>query len=256
MTIFPKEFPTNIPRILAGFIGLNFGTYYMTALIVEMKIGRPSSTSAIGFVFIPIYILILMSLCYLAALVITSFAGWDNAAREESRQRPRVLFNTGQVKLISNPIQIKDKVEGNLVLSIYEEDNEKIRPVVWNGKEVKFDREGNILKIERINGGELVPADLREFDYIGRVYAVPVNMAGTDRQALGVVVRLRPTSKRAIFLVYDSAGKLVYQELLECHGLKGLISLIRDMAGREYLSFESEPRKTYSVDQVDQSYAR
>jgi hypothetical protein len=66
MTIFPKEFPTNIPRILAGFIGLNFETYWMTALIAEMKIGRPSSTSAIGFVFIPIYTLILMSLSYLS----------------------------------------------------------------------------------------------------------------------------------------------------------------------------------------------
>jgi hypothetical protein len=49
---------------------------------------------------------------------------------------------------------------------------------------------------------------------------------------------------------------MVYRELLECPGLKGLISLIRDMAGREYLSFESEPRKMYAVGQVDHRYTR
>jgi len=148
--------------------------------MTEMMIGRPSSTSAIGFVFIPLYTLILMGLCHLAGLIIgyimapkvlpgkarlglllafhgslaiSSLAGWDMAVWEENKQSPRVILDTGQVKVGSNPPQNMEKVAGNLVLSIYEEDQEKIKPVIWSGKEVKFDHDRNILKIERINGG-------------------------------------------------------------------------------------------------------
>ena len=117
--------------------------------------------------------------------------------------------------------------------------------MVWNGKEVKFDLDRNVLKIERINGGELAPADLRKHDYISRVYAIPFKISGMDREAVGVAVRFRPTSHRGMFLVYDPDGKLVYQELLECHGLNGLVSLARDGLGRVYLNFNLEYSKYY-----------
>ena len=35
MIKFPKEFPSNIPNILAGFFILNFGAYFLTFLIVK-----------------------------------------------------------------------------------------------------------------------------------------------------------------------------------------------------------------------------
>ena len=287
MNLFPKEFPANLPRILAGFIGLNFGTFLMTALFAEILIGRPSSTSVIGFGFIPIYTLILMVFCYgagflirlvlgrfvsvrvlsdkasrvllltfIGTLSISFISAWGFAVWEEYQQRPQVIFDTGQVKQVGHLSPKVEKIEGTLVLSIYEEDQEKIQPLVWNGKEVKFSHSGNVIKIEKTNGGELVPVDLKKYPYISRVFAVPVKLDGIDNQALGVVARLRPTSGRAMFLVYDPEGKLIYQELLECHGLKGLISLIRDMAGREYLFFESGPRKIYAVGPVDHNYTR
>jgi hypothetical protein len=279
MTIFPKEFPANIPHILAGFIGLNFGTFLMTALFAEIFIGRPSSTSVIGFVFIPIYTLILMGLCFgagfLIRLVLGKFvfvrvlsdkasrvllltflwtisisfiAAWGFAAWEEYQQRPQVIFDTGRVKQVGHLYPQVEKIEGKMVLSIYDEDQDKIQPLVWNGKEVKFARDRNVLKIERINGGELVSADLRKYPYISRVFAIPVRTAGTDDQALGVVVRLRPTSGRAMFLVYDSEGKLIYQEFIECHGLKGFLSLVRDNAGKEYFYLNLETPKVYLMD--------
>jgi hypothetical protein len=37
---FPKEFPANIPRILAGFIDLNYGTFLIAALIAEILTDR------------------------------------------------------------------------------------------------------------------------------------------------------------------------------------------------------------------------
>jgi hypothetical protein len=279
MTLFPKEFPLNIPHILAGFIGLNFGTFLMTALFAEILIGRPSSTSVIGFGFIPIYTLILMALCYgvgflvrvvlgrfvsvrvlsdkasrvllltfLGTLAVSFVSAWGLAAREEYQQKPKVIFDTGRVKQFSHLSLKVEKIEGKLVLSIYGEDPEKSEPVVWNGKEVKFSHNGNVLKIQRMNNRELVTVDLRKYPYISRVFAIPVRIAGSDNQALGVVVRLRPTSKRAIFLVYNPEGKLVYQEFIECHGLKGLLSLAKDAAGKEYLFLNLEPLKIYSID--------
>jgi hypothetical protein len=251
----------------------------MTALFAEILIGRPSSTSVIGFRFIPIYALILMVLSYGAGflvklvlgmfvsvkvlsdkasrvllltfhgtLAISFISAWGFAAWEGYQQRPKVIFDTGRVKQVG-PLSPKvEKIEGKLVLSIYGEDPEKREPVVWNGKEVKFTRDGNVLKIERINGGELVPADLRKYDYISRVFAIPVRIASTDDQALAVIARLRPTSGRAVFLVYDLEGKLVYQEFIKCHGLKGLLSLARDEAGKEYLNLNLETPSVITID--------
>jgi hypothetical protein len=134
-----------------------------------------------------------------------------------------------------------------MVLSIYDEDQDKIQPLVWNGKEVKFTRDRDVLKIQRINGGELVSVDLRKYPYISRVFAIPIRIAGTGNQTLGVVARLRPTSGRAMFLVYDPEGKLVFQEFIECHGLKGFLSLVRDEAGKDYFLLNLEPPKMYTV---------
>jgi hypothetical protein len=279
MTLFPKEFPSNIPHILAGFIGLNFGTFLITALFAEILIGRASSTSVIGFGFIPIYTLILIGLCYgagflvrlvlgmlvsvrvlsnkairvllltfLGTLAISFISAWGFAAWEEYQQRPQVILDTGRIKQVGHLSPKVEKIEGKLVLSIYGEDPEKSEPVVWNGKEVKFAHDRNVLKIQRINVGELVPVDLRKYDYISRVFAIPVRINGTDNQALGVVVRLRPTSGRAMFLVYDPEGKLIYQEFIECHGLKGFLSLAKNETGKEYLYLNLEPPRVYSMD--------
>jgi hypothetical protein len=50
-----------------------------------------------------------------------------------------------------------------------------------------------------------------------------------------------------MFLVYGSDGKLVYQELVECHGLNGLLSLVKDESLMEHLSLKSEQRKTHMI---------
>ena len=250
----------------------------MTALFAEIFIGRPSSTSVIGFGFIPIYTLILMGLCFgagflirlvlgmfvsvrvlsdkasralllifLGTLSISLISAWGFAAWEEYQQRPKVIFGSGRVKQVGHLSPDLEKIEGKMVLSIYDEDQDEIQPLVWNGKEVKFAHAGNVLKIQRINGGELVPVDLKKYPYISRVFAIPFKIAGTGNDALGVVARLRPTSGRAMFLVYDPEGKLIYQEFIECHGLKGFLSLGRDKEGRECLYLRMDPPTMYTI---------
>ena len=131
----------------------------------------------IGFGFIPIYTLILMGLCYgagflirvvlgrfvsvrvlsnkasrvllltfLATLSISFISAWGFADWEEYQQRPQVIFDTGQVKQVGHLSPQVEKIEGKMVLSIYEEDEDKIHPLVWNGKEVKFTHAGECLK--------------------------------------------------------------------------------------------------------------
>ncbi len=143
MTFFPKQFPSNIPHILAGFIGLNFGTFLMMALFAEILIGRPSSTSVIGFGFIPIYTLILMGLCFgvgflvrfvlarfvsvrvlsdkasrvllltfLGTLSISFISAWGFAAWEEYQQRPQVIFDTGRVNRSATFLRRSRKLKG------------------------------------------------------------------------------------------------------------------------------------------------
>jgi hypothetical protein len=51
-----------------------------------------------------------------------------------------------------------------------------------------------------------------------------------------------------MFLVYDPEGKLVYQEFIECHGLKGFLSLAKNKTGKEYFLLNLETPKIYSMD--------
>jgi hypothetical protein len=71
MIKFPKEFPSNIPNLLAGFIALNFGAYFLTFLIAQLM--NPGFVKEVGLIVI--YTLIFMVLFYgwLVMLVIGLF---------------------------------------------------------------------------------------------------------------------------------------------------------------------------------------
>jgi len=133
MKIISDKFPTNIPQILAPFVSAIFLSYYLTGLIFEMKFGRPSSTSAIGFVFIPIYAIFLLLIGYVAGLLIrlivsrltiertiskkimysiyalflvivliSSIAGGVSFKRYEDAQKPHVIINSAAVTKLSD----------------------------------------------------------------------------------------------------------------------------------------------------------
>ena len=142
MKIFPDKFPYNIPYVLAGFVG-GFGAIFgLTALIAEEHIGRPSSTHAIGFIFVPIYAAVLILVCFSVGLVLRGIVGkfvspravskWSNQLinilfvctlvlaffsgvafiqQQEIKQQPHLIFDSGKITKISPRETRKKKMQ-------------------------------------------------------------------------------------------------------------------------------------------------
>jgi len=269
MKIISNKFPFNIPSILAPFISAIFLSFYLTGLIFEIQFGRPSSTSAIGFIFIPIYAVFLLLagfvvgiivrsiveryvserlltkktiyiiyLSFLLSVAISSIAGGISFKVYENAQKPHVLLKTAVVEKNTSIKYIEtDLIEAAFPLSIFDDDKNKLSTLVWNNKKVRFNlvKDANSLTLLDDTGIELVSIDLRKFDYITRVNAVPVAVDESDRKGLAVLVHLRSTSRRSMLFIYNANGDLLYQELLYRTGVDNVLKAIKDESGKEYL---------------------
>jgi|GEM_PF-1619150 len=278
MKIFPDKFPNNIPYLLAGFVG-GFGAIFgLTALVAEPIIGRPSSTHAIGFIFVPIYAALLSFACFCIGLIargvvgkfvisrtlsrqanhiinvlfvcvlaLAFFSGVVFIERQEEKQKPQVIFDSGQIiRMSPSEIMGKKEKEATFVFSIYTDEKDKTAPFQWNGKKLDFRvSDDDTLRVLDRGGNELITADLKKFDYIGRIYVQQLALDDSEK-GLAVLVRLRATSRRSMLLIYDSAGKLLYQELLERRG-DSEMSIMTDSSGKEHLYVNVDKPTIYSI---------
>lgn len=276
MKLFPDTFPLNIPYVLAGFIGGCGAVFGFTALIAEMYLGRPNSTHALGFIFIPVYASMLFLACFAAGLVARFITGIFVAPRpvssrgnkittilfacslalafvsgvalievREIQQRPHVVFDAGRITKIS-PAAIKEKkrIQARFVFSFYS-DEKKNESFLWNNREVYFKKNDNYMfSILDRKGNDLAAADLHAYDYIGQIHALQLVVDDSGKKGLAVLVTLRASSRRLMLLVYDPAAKLIYQELLLRCDDNG-ISLLVDDAGREYLYSDVDSPAVY-----------
>ncbi len=248
MKIFPNKYPFNIPYLLAGFVGSAFGIFALTALVAETVIGRPSSTHAIGFLYVPAYATLvaliffcigfavrlviskfvtprsisrlsnrIINILFVCSLALSFFSGVVFIERQEEKQKPHVIYDSGRIiKISPSAIKGKKDSEAKFVFTIYSDEKNKVESFLWNGKKIHFNVIGdNTLKILDKGRHDLVTADLNKYDYIGRIYVQRLAIGDSASKGLSVLVRLRATSRRSMLLIYDSAAKLVYQELLK-----------------------------------------
>jgi hypothetical protein len=284
MKIISDKFPTNIPQILAPFISAIFLSYYLTGLILEMKFGRPSSTSAIGFVFIPVYAIFLLLLGYAAGLLVrsivsrftvertiskktiysiyaaflvavlaSSIAGGVSFKIYEDAQKPHVIINSAAViKLPDGQYEDSNQVDAKFLLSIFDDDKIKNGTLPWNSRIIRFKlfKDANSLVVLDDAGAQLMQIDLNAFDYITRVYAVPVTTNDSMKKGLAVLVNLRSTSRRSVLLIYNADNKLLYQELLYRVRIDNLMKTVKDKSGKEYLWLNLDTPQIYSFNTV------
>ena len=280
MRIISDKFPTNIPQILAPFIGAIFLSYYLTGLIFEMKFGRPSSTSAIGFIFIPVYAVFLLLIGYavglivrfivsrftaertlskktiytiyaafLAVVLVSSIAGGFSFKIYEDRQKPHVIINSAAVSKLPDVQYLEsNQTVARFLLSIFEDDKIKNGALSWNDKTIRFrlSNETNSLVVLDDAGAQLLQIDLSAFDYITRVYAVPVTIDASKKKGLAVLVNLRSTSRRSVLLIYNAEKKLLYQELLYRVRIDNLMKIVKDKSNQEYLWLNLDEPIVYS----------
>lgn len=283
MRVFPNKFPSNIPCILASFVSAIFLAYFMTGLLLEMKIGRPSSTSAIGFFFIPIYALILFLVSFvvgeivkfiagkfikervvpkatrritiavfLMTIVASSIAGGISFKSHEDSQRPHVIFNSAVEKTPNLNYQEANQIESKLILTIFDNEKSRLENIIWNDKPVRFEliKNNNMLKLHDDKGKELALIDLKGFDYITRGNAIPIALPETNLKGLAVLVHLRSTSNRSMLLIYNSKADLIYQELLYRCRLDNIMRVVKDESGNEYLWLNVDAPVLYSFNRI------
>ena len=105
----------------------------------------------------------------------------------------------------------------------------------------------DIRKVKLVVGKNYLKNGLNNFDYIARVYAVPVGTIEDKAKGLAVLVHLRATSRRSVLFIYDSKATLLYQELLERKRINNVMKAVKDVAGKEYLWLNVTSPITYAI---------
>lgn len=281
MRIIPDKFPANIPHIFASFVSAIFISYSGTSLILEMFTGRPSSTSSIGIVLIPIITLILFLVCFVVGSLVSnliekylgervvsaktirtiyilfvvtvlasSVAGGVSFKRYEDSQKPRVISNSTTVEKIRDVnYQKSNQVEAKLLLTVFDDEKNRLSTMIWHDIPLRFhlERNTNSLALLDNKGKQLTLIDLSGFDYITRVYAVPLIVDKTNRKGLAVLVHLRITSWRSVLLIYNAEMALIYKELLNRESTDNVMKVVKDASGKEYLWLNADTPIIYSV---------
>ena len=285
MKIFPNKFPSNIPYILAALTGGAFGAYFFTGLIAETKMGRPSSTSAIGFFFVPVYSIFIAGVSFIVGEIITKFtskfiveraiskkvnyliytaflmtisvssvSGWISFMKYEDSQRPHVIFNSGSIEKINGiNFQEATNIEAKYLFTSFDDEKRSIEKIIWNHRPVHFElleKENSLILLDDDKGTELVLVDLNGFDYITRAYAVPISLDESNASGLAVLVHLRATSHCSMLFIYDANATLLYQELLYRTDMDNVLKAVKDTSGKEYLLVTADKSISYSFIKV------
>ena len=255
-----------LPGVFAAVAGLTVLSYLMSGLLMEIAIGRPSSTAAIGFIFFPIASLIVAGIGYVVGLVARPFllrrgerdrvdsaklrrnsvltiivfaipagiAGAMHMVRVERHNEPRLISNTGAFEVHADPSKDYSK-EAAPALGIRSTQ-------IWHFNAVEppqttwLDREfaANVVdgRVLELKAGSTVLAsyDLRSYSYITEVDALPIRSSRGD-DFLAVLVHLRATSYRSMLLIYDDHFNPVYEQLLERCGLTGYMAATSEREG-------------------------
>jgi len=226
--------------------------YMLGGLIGEEKLGRPSSTAAIGYLFVPVYSFIVglvgLGVGFLLRLflrsrgdrnlippssfflrltvviaVVSGIGVWlsvDNVVAYEKANAAQIIRDSGYfAKAKLNRDNVPSVTKRSLSNWTFEQPNQS--PFVWNTKQYTVRVTNSTLMTIGIEGQpNSIRHDFRGRTYLTEVDVLPVQWIQKQPEHLVVLVRLRATSFRSMLLIYDPDGSLIYEELLERCGPK------------------------------------
>lgn len=238
--------PDDLPIVLGALIGVLVCAWIVVPVIAETALGRPSSMAGLGFIVGPVFALLaggatfllarglralawragipsrpvppwLVAAGVLAVVTFVTVLGFNARSQVIARElalRPRVIVESGRFTNATHSANGLDaRVEAPLLFSIYQE---KVVPSIdWNGRAVIVTGSEERVTVLDEARTPIASTDLHEFDYIGRIRAVPICRYPNGDQDLAVYATLRATSARSMLIVYDPRGVVVYQEHLE-----------------------------------------
>jgi hypothetical protein len=235
-----RRLPRDLPLFGALLLGLSLMAFGYAAMYVDLWIGRPSSTAALGFLFVPIWSVLAavvgLVLGFVAraawrrarsptdperktwALLVTlgcvvavsAGAGVLDVIQNEQEARPHVRFNSGVLVR-----EVRADAEKPLRISnaLYDLDH-KLSQLSWgsNRSELLFGDDRVVLR-DTVTGKN-VEFRTSALDYINRVDAVPVSIA-PDQSLLAVAISGRATGRRAVIAVIDENYNVIFEEQVE-----------------------------------------
>lgn len=241
--------PEHLPVATGSLTVILVGAYLLAPVIAESILGRPGSTAGLGFVAGPVVALLCGAVAFLVAiglrwaatrmgvasvtvpmwlvgcvllatigaiLLLGASARTEVIAREHAR-RPHVVVDSARiVKMPQTPSSARERIEAPLLFSIYAD---KVAPSLdWNGRPIRIVGTNEEVTLLDAAGTRIASTDLRDFDYIGRINALPYCRHPNGDHGLATLVTLRATSNRSVLIVYGADGAVIYREHLERTG--------------------------------------
>lgn len=251
--------------------------FMLAGLIGEEELGRPSSTAAIGYLFVPVYSFIVgavgLSVGFLLRLflrnrgerdlitpssfllrlvvVVVAVSGigvWlalDGVIAYEKANAAQIIRDSGYfVKAKLNRDDVPSITKRTLSNWTHEQPNQP--PFVWNTKKSTVRvTDSTYLTIDIEGQANSITHDFRNRTYLTEIDVLPVQWTQKQPEHLVVLARLRATSFRSMLLIYDSNGSLLYEELLERCGPRErqYMGTVNDLDGLALVVNVCEPFK-------------
>ncbi|MCP4491825.1 MAG: hypothetical protein GY820_31640 [Gammaproteobacteria bacterium] len=240
----------SLPYTFALVSGVFVASYMFTGMFAESSIGRPSSTAALGFIFAPIYTLIVAFIGFIIGIIPRFFLKkrGDKDLVKKSSYLIKIAIITILIGAISGGIAVKQVIDyeaynsphllsnkANFIKTMYSEndipsisnkaklvweyDNTNIGPFTWNQLSLTPKVHNSTQLLISSDDQNALSYNFNGYTYVTEVSLLPIN--NTDNSSyLAVLVRLRATSFRSMLLIYDNKFNLVYEELLDRCGRK------------------------------------
>ena len=233
------------PQAMALTFGMAALATGVAGIAAHTFIGRPSSTSGIGIVLLlPLVLFALVigfavgtvlgvllrrrgltppvamgryRLAMAFVLVVVAVAGATLGARpvirHERLHEPRIISGAERLTREPGAQQACVRAPAARVCDLLAKAS--AGAITWNGREVIVGctREGRI-SVSDAAAGVLASADLSDYEYVLAAHAATVQRP-EGGEALALLVSLRATGRRHMFMLFDADGRPLYEELLQ-----------------------------------------
>lgn len=238
-----KRIPEDLPLFgaLAGALG--FLAFGFTGMYVDLFAGRPSSTSSLGIIFIPIWALFFsfaglllgafvqniwrrikptspeiiakgkgLWLALLVVIIGSSLLGVASVFIYEAGSRPTIILDSG---VISASTFSNTDASIRKSLQLYGGSQSPQRNITWGENETQVIVDDLNVKLsdrKRSIGTNLKASGL---DYITYVHAASLANSANQKPFLVVIITGRATGRRALVVVLDEDYRVLYQSRIE-----------------------------------------
>ena len=234
--------PRDFPVLCALALGLGFLAFGATSMYTEFSIGRPSSTAALGYIFVPIFSIAFAGVGYIGGAIVRKFwaeristsqqkavplwalsaaliavlciaaaLGSRSVVESEADAMPAVVLDTDIFarELVSNA-----DTAARSSVKLYDFD-EAPKVMRWGGNSSQLEVEHDHLRIRDMQSAKIASISTRGLNYVTRIDASALRSGNGRGEMLVIVISGRATGRRSVVAILSSNYELLFEERLE-----------------------------------------